>query len=131
VTDPHDRRLIKIILKQFYSPAVLEPGFKVDGSGLYRILDDGAHGDFMEYIRSLPKNDGTDVFGLNPNAEISSAIIETTTNCETILSLLPRDVSSAGSSPEDIIKEKIRSLLEKLPKPFDVVEAAKKHPVRY
>lgn len=39
VTDPMDRRLIKIILKQFYSPDILEDGFTLSRSGIYQILD--------------------------------------------------------------------------------------------
>ena len=45
--------------------------------------------------------------------------------------LLPRDVGGKGASTESIIKEKIKELVGKLPKPFDTDEAAKKHPVKY
>ena len=65
-------------------------------------------------------NDLTEVFGLHPNAEISSAIIETNTICSTILSLLPRDVGGVGVSAETLIKEKIKGILAKLPGPFDI-----------
>lgn len=40
VTDPMDRRLIKIILKQFYSPPITEDGFVLSASGAYRVLDE-------------------------------------------------------------------------------------------
>ena len=40
VTDPMDRRLIKIILKQFYSPEILDDGFSLSQSGAYKVLDD-------------------------------------------------------------------------------------------
>lgn len=39
VTDPMDRRLIKIILKNFYSPEIMHDGFKMTKDGIYRILD--------------------------------------------------------------------------------------------
>lgn len=39
VTDPMDRRLIKIILGNFYSPEILNPDFKMTKDGTYRILD--------------------------------------------------------------------------------------------
>lgn len=45
--------------------------------------------------------------------------------------LLPRDVGGAGASTESIIKDKIKELVSKLPKPFDTDDAAKKHPVMY
>jgi dynein heavy chain len=71
------------------------------------------------------------VFGLHKNAEISSAIIETDFICETVLTLLPRDVGGGGASTDDIIKTKIKEILSKLPKPFDTDHASKKHPVLY
>lgn len=45
--------------------------------------------------------------------------------------LLPRDIAAGGTSTETIIKEKIKEIVAKLPKPFDTDEAAKKHPVKY
>lgn len=39
VTDPMDRRLIKIILKKFYSPEITKDGFKITEDGIYKILD--------------------------------------------------------------------------------------------
>ena len=131
VTDPLDRRLIKIVLKKFYSEGILEDDFKMTRDGTYRILDEPTFGSSLEYIRNLPINDSTEVFGLHPNASISSAIIETDFICETILTLLPRDVGGGGVSTDDLIKGKIKNILEKLPKPFDTDYVAKKHPVRY
>jgi dynein heavy chain, axonemal len=131
VTDPMDRRLIKIILKRFYSEDITKDGFKMSKDGIYRILDEPDWDTALNYIKSLPLNDNTEAFGLHPNAEISSAIIEANTICETILMLLPRDVGGSGASTESIIKDKIRELVGKLPKPFDTDEAAKKHSVIY
>lgn len=45
--------------------------------------------------------------------------------------LLPRDVAGGGISTEALIKEKIKEIVKKLPKPFDTDDAAKKHPVKY
>ena len=131
VTDPMDRRLIKIILKNFYSDEITQDGFQLTKDGIYKILDQPDWESSLEYVKQLPLNDTTEVFGLHPNAEISSAIIEANTVCETILMLLPRDVGGSGASTESIIKDKIRELVVKLPKPFDTDEAAKKHPVIY
>jgi dynein heavy chain len=63
------------------------------------VLDDPTFDTCLEYIKTLPMNDLTEVFGLHNNAEISSAIIETNNTCTTILSLLPRDVGGKGVSP--------------------------------
>lgn len=75
VTDPMDRRLIKIILKQFYSGEILHDNFALSKSGIYKVLDEPNFERCLEYIKTLPMNDLTEVFGLHPNAEISSAII--------------------------------------------------------
>ena len=68
VTDPMDRRLIKIILKKFYSDEITHDGFKLTKDGTYRILDEPNWDDALEYIKGLPLNDTTEVFGLHPNA---------------------------------------------------------------
>ena len=76
--------------------------------GVYRILDNPSFDESLDYIKNLPINDGTEVFGLHPNAEISSAIIETELVCQTILALLPRDVGGGGISTDDLIKGKVK-----------------------
>lgn len=131
VTDAQDRRLIKIILQDFYTPDILADGYKLSPSGVYYVPDEGGIDVFKDYIRQLPMNDMTEVFGLHDNAEISSAIIETNFICGTILSLLPRTVGGAGASPEAIIKEKAMIILSKLPKSLDIETASKRHPVKY
>ena len=63
----------------------------------------------LGYIKcNIPIYDGTEVFGLHPNDEISSAIIETELVCQTILALLPRDVGGGGISTDDLIKGKVK-----------------------
>ena len=59
VTDPMDRRLIKIILKNFYSDAILQDGFEMTADGTYRVLDDANFGASLDYIKNLPMNDST------------------------------------------------------------------------
>lgn len=98
VTDPMDRRLIKIILKKFYSPDIMLDGFTMTNDEVYKILDEPTFDSSLEYFKNLPINDGTEVFGLHSNAEISSAIIETNLICQTVLSLLPRNVEGGGTS---------------------------------
>lgn len=77
VTDPMDRRLIKIILSDFYSPKSLVDGYKYSESGIYRVPKEGILDDYKDYIKDLPLNDLNEVFGLHDNAEIASAINDT------------------------------------------------------
>lgn len=131
VTDPKDRRLISILLKIFYDENILADKYKISPSGVYYVPPTGPIDDYREYIKNLPINDITEVFGLHANAEISSALIETTNITATILSLLPRSAGVAGLSAEDIIKEKCNTIFKKLPAPFNVEAAQRKHPVKY
>lgn len=68
VTDPMDRRLIKIILKRFYSEDIIKDNFKLTKDGVYKIMDNPNFDSTLDYIKSLPLNDSTEVFGLHPNA---------------------------------------------------------------
>ena len=79
----------------------------------------------------MPLNEPTEVFGLHPNAEISSAILETNFIAESVLSLLPRTAGGGGVSAESIIKDKIDEILKKLPANFDNKEAERLHPIKY
>ena len=54
-----DRRLIKIILKTFYSPQIMKDGYKMTKDGAYKILDEPNFQSAMDYIKNLPINDGT------------------------------------------------------------------------
>lgn len=131
VTDDKDRRLIKTILLDFYTENILDDNYKFSESGIYFAPQEGNLASYKEYINTLPINDSPEVFGLHPNAEISSSLLETNFITSTILSLLPRTTGSGGKKPEDIVKEKIEGLLHKLPKNFDTKEAERLHPISY
>ena len=79
----------------------------------------------------MPLNDLTEVFGLHDNADITSAINDTTILLGTSLSLMPRKAGGAGKSQEEMLQESAQNILDKLPLNFDVEEAAKKHPIKY
>ena len=59
VTDPMDRRLIKIILKRFYSEDITKNNFKLTKDGVYKIMDNPNFDSTLEYTKSLPLNDST------------------------------------------------------------------------
>jgi hypothetical protein len=54
-----DRRLIKIILKKFYSEEIMKDSFKMTKDGVYKILDNSSFDQALDYIKSLPINDST------------------------------------------------------------------------
>lgn len=131
VTDPMDRRLIKIILKIFYTPKILQNHYIFSPSATYFAPEAGTVDNYKDFIKAMPVNDPCEIFGLHENAEISSSLIETNRICNTILTLLPRESVENGETPDYIIKNKCKSILSTLPNIFDVELANKKHPVKY
>ena len=131
VTDPHDKNLIKIILDDYINPRIFENPYKFSESGLYHIPNKSSYNSFKNYIKNLPINDMPEVFGLNENAEITSAIMEANALCSCILSLLPRTNAEAGINLEQNVKEKCLHFLTQIPNEFDLLDVHKKFPVSY
>jgi dynein heavy chain len=99
VTDPMDRRSINMILADFYSPGMLKDGYKFSESGKYYVPPDGTLSQYVDFIKEqMPINDLTEVFGLHDNADITSAINDTTLLLGTALSLMPRQSGGGGKS---------------------------------
>ena len=71
VTDDKDRRALMTILGQYYSPDVLQDGYKLSSSGVYTMPPDGDHNSYLEHIRKLPLVVKPEVFGLHENADIT------------------------------------------------------------
>lgn len=44
---------------------------------------------------------------------------------------MPRQAGAAGKSQEESLQESAKTILDKLPKDFDLDEASKKHPIKY
>lgn len=91
----------------------------------------GRKEDFVEYIKSLPYNEGPEVFGLHANANISCALAETNSLLDTALSLQPRSSGGGGKSSDDVLRELADDVLSRMPRPFDVERALLDFPVLY
>lgn len=76
VTDDKDRRLITVILKDFYCEAAVSDDYKYSESGVYFCPPDGPFESYLEFIKELPMNEKPEVFGMHENAQISAAILE-------------------------------------------------------
>jgi dynein heavy chain len=101
VTDPQDRRCINLILTDFYNKDMLKEGHKLVESGIYYVPPDGQLSSYPEFIKeTFPINDVTEIFGLHDNANITSAINQTTMMLDTALSLLPREIGGEGMSED-------------------------------
>ena len=132
VTDPRDRRLIKILLSNFFNDEILEEGYRFSPSGIYYAPEEGDLASYIEYIKTkLPLNDRPEVFGLHDNANITSGINDTNGLLDTILSLQPQSSGEGGESPDEIITKQCEKILSDLPGQFDEEAVARKYPVVY
>ncbi|CEG43665.1 axonemal dynein heavy chain [Plasmopara halstedii] len=134
VTDDKDRRCLNTILSDFYTPEILSDTYTFSPSGIYYAPPaTNSLSVFLSYIDQLPLNEGPEVFGLHDNANISTAISETTLLLESALSLQPRGASGAhaAQSWDEIIAETARDIASKLPPLFDLEKAELAFPVSY
>ncbi|KAM8930485.1 dynein axonemal heavy chain 1 isoform 1-T1 [Pelodytes ibericus] len=131
VTDDWDRRCLLSILQDFYQPPVLTEGHTFSESGVYHQISPAYDlNGYLQYIRSLPLNDLTELFGLHENANITFAQNESFALLGSLVTLQPRTQSSAGSRDE-MVEEIAESILKKVPPPIPVQEVMSKYPVMY
>lgn len=71
VTDFWDQRCLRTILRRFFSPDTLESGYKYSPSGTYYCPEQKFLQQYRDYIEQLPINDNPEIFGMNPNANIT------------------------------------------------------------
>eukprot|EP00761_Pharyngomonas_kirbyi_P008673 gb/GECH01008685.1/.p1 GENE.gb/GECH01008685.1/~~gb/GECH01008685.1/.p1 ORF type:complete len:4033 (+),score=845.30 gb/GECH01008685.1/:1-12099(+) len=120
VTDPWDRRLLLTILNNYFSPEILQEGYKFSTSGIYKAPDGDTLHAVRDYISSLPYNDDPEVFGMHENASITFQSQETKRLMSTILSIQPRTVSSSGGkTSEDLVRDITQEITEQLPELLD------------
>ena len=131
VTDDKDRRCIINILSDFYTPSICLDDYKFSPSGVYFAPPEGQVKDYVEYINSLPMNEGPEIFGLHENANISCAIAETNLLLDSALSLQPRSSNSSGKSWDETLAEAAADISSKLPSVFDIEKAELDFPVMY
>lgn len=88
--------------------------------------------DFINYIeKNLPFEDLTEIFGMHENAEVTSAINFTNEFLASALTQQPRAIAATGGkTPDQILDETATGILNKLPAPFDLEAAARKHPLQ-
>jgi len=108
VTDPQDRRCIKVMLSDYYCVEMVKyQNHKLSESGVYYVPSDGeGKADYIEFIKNeLPLNDIPEIFGMHDNAEITSAINNTNAMLSTALSLQPRKTGGDGKSADSVLQE--------------------------
>jgi dynein heavy chain len=131
VTDDKDRRCIMNILDDFYNSKILQEDYLFSPSGIYYAPHSGNLETYREYVRSLPYNEGPEVFGLHDNANITCAIAETNALLDTALSLQPRSAGGEGKSWGETLDELARDIADRVPPQYDIERALIMFPVRY
>lgn len=74
VTDSWDRRCIMAILRNYFTPQILDDAFAFSESGVYRAPPDTDKDGYLAYINSLPLEDAPEVFGMHINANITNQV---------------------------------------------------------
>merc|ERR1711871_1792688 len=119
VTDDKDRRCIMNILSDFYTDDIQNDDYKFSASGSYYAPADGDHQSYLDYIATLPFNDGPEAFGLHDNANITSAINETNLLLGTALSLQPKSADGVGLTWDQMLTQIAVDIEGRLPPLFD------------
>ncbi|KAM4722817.1 dynein axonemal heavy chain 1 [Rhinophrynus dorsalis] len=131
VTDDWDRRCLLSILQDFYQPPVLTEGHKFSESGVYHQISSAYDlNGYLQYIRSLPLNDLTELFGLHENANITFAQNESFALLGSLVTLQPR-AQSTGGSRDEMVEEIAESIMKKVPQLIPLNEVMEKYPVMY
>ncbi|GCC25591.1 hypothetical protein chiPu_0004002 [Chiloscyllium punctatum] len=118
VTDAWDQRCLRTILKRFFSPTILEDGYKYSGSGNPEADSLLA---YREYIESLPLIDDPEIFGMHENANLAFQRNETNNMIITVLEVQPNIMArGTGKSSDEVVHELADSILSKLPEKLDL-----------
>ncbi|KAL1453423.1 hypothetical protein WDU94_007563, partial [Cyamophila willieti] len=132
VTDDKDRRLMVSLLKNYYSPKVVEDTkFSFSPSKIYHITENTSLEGVQAYIQSLPLNNTPEIFGLHDNADLAKNVNETRRVVGNILLTAAMSSESKGGDMEAKNIQMIDELIDKFPPQFDQEEAGKKYPILY
>ncbi|XP_061839883.1 dynein axonemal heavy chain 6 isoform X3 [Nerophis lumbriciformis] len=124
VTDVWDQRCLRTILKGFFAPNTLEPGYTFSSSGIYFAPESETLDLYIEYIENLPIIDDPEVFGMHENANLAFQRQETMNLINTILDVNPRSSAQlGGKSNDEIVCELADAIFAKLPERLDMDEA--------
>uniref|UniRef100_A0A3B1KJE1 Dynein axonemal heavy chain 11 n=1 Tax=Astyanax mexicanus TaxID=7994 RepID=A0A3B1KJE1_ASTMX len=123
ITDELDRRLCRTQLQELFNPKLFEgelflcPGFPappdLDYAGYHRYVDE-----------TLPAENPS-LYSLHPNAEIEFMTVTSDSLFRTLLELQPRDSAlreESEQSVEEMVRDELEQLLEKLPEEYDLAE---------
>ncbi len=120
VTDDLDRRCLNTILAKYFSPDILQEGYKFSPSGLYFAPPTGPLTSYIASIESLPLQADPEVFNMHENANLTFQRNSSTAIVTSILSIQPREiVSASGVSSDSLVASLAADMEERLPALLD------------
>lgn len=124
VTDEWDRRLLKSVLNNLYTPDILNDNYLLSSSGAYKVPPEGSLTQVRQHVDTFPFLDKPEVFGLHDNADITYQNQETNRFITTLLNIQPRMVSQgAKSNDQNIVLALSNAILGTLPPLLNPEEA--------
>ncbi|KAJ0399007.1 hypothetical protein P43SY_008327 [Pythium insidiosum] len=128
ITDNMDRRLFNFYTEWCLTPEVCapafsynpaEPIFRIPNDFNYRIPVADSIDDYRNFLHTFPEVDSPEIFGLHPNADLTYRVKEVNQLLTTLGDTQPKGGGgSSGVSREDVVSDKARELLERLPEDY-------------
>jgi len=133
VTEAMDRRLLATLLAQYYSLEALTDEFELyKGEGLTYVPPAfGNREVHLDHIRGLPLVSPPGVFGFHENANLTKEMGETYTMMSELLLTVGQGSSAGGSTPDEVVGEIAKDVLNRLPTPWNVGKVQEKYPTMY
>ncbi|KAI9224756.1 dynein heavy chain and region D6 of dynein motor-domain-containing protein [Blastocladiella britannica] len=138
VTDDWDRRTLRNLLLQFYTPAsVTEEKYRFSSCAEYYVPPVSGHASIVGYIKELPLLQSPQAFGIHENGDITRQLAETRVFFESILKTQEKAIGSSGGTggaaktTDEVILEVASDILKKVPLPFPIEAMMEKYPVSY
>eukprot|EP00928_Gymnodinium_smaydae_P036017 TRINITY_DN25241_c1_g2_i2.p1 TRINITY_DN25241_c1_g2~~TRINITY_DN25241_c1_g2_i2.p1 ORF type:complete len:3507 (-),score=695.75 TRINITY_DN25241_c1_g2_i2:57-10475(-) len=142
VTDGKDRVCIICVLKDFYTPQILDPEYKFSISGIYYSPEPGTLADALTAIRAMPISTTPEVFWLHNNASLTAAINEGMYVAKQACSMMSSFGAASGGgdddedagkqkTPEEQFSEIANDVVSRMPDKYDLGAALRGYPVLY
>jgi len=132
VTDDKDRRLIMILLRDYYSKRILETNYSMsEGLDEYQVPEAETHSGVLEFVRALPLVTPPAIFGFHENANLTKEQNESYKLCDDLLLTVGQASSGGGKSPEDTLGELASDIQGRMPKPWNLAQVQEKYPTLY
>jgi len=129
VTDDKDRRLLMVLLGDYFNPECLNEGHALCAEHpQYVIPPPGTHTEYLEAVRGMGLADPPGVFGFHENASLTREQNATYAMMDNLLLTVGQSGGGGGTSAEDVIRELADDLLRRIPNPWNLAKISEKYP---